>query len=76
TAVPPTDEVRTKRIAGLYSADARWVRRESHENPEVLALYREFLEHPMSEKAEELLHTEYVSRADKIRPLELSKSVS
>lgn len=69
TAVPPTDEVRAKRIASLYSADARWGLRESHENPEVLALYQEFLEHPLSERAEKLLHTEYVSREHRLHAL-------
>lgn len=67
TAVPPTDEIRAKRIAALYHADARWERRLSHENPEILTLYQEFLEHPMSELAEELLHTEYVSRGHQLR---------
>jgi len=67
TTVPPTNEVRAKRIASLYDADAKWVWRESHENPEILALYQEFLEHPMSELAEKLLHTEYVSRSAKLR---------
>lgn len=67
TAVPPTNEVRARRIASLYEADAKWVWRESHENPEILALYQEFLEHPMSELAEKLLHTEYVSRSARLR---------
>jgi iron-only hydrogenase group A len=62
TAVPPSDEVRNKRIASLYSADAKMVWRESHENAEVFALYQSFLKHPMSELAEELLHTGYLDR--------------
>ncbi len=66
TTALPSDEIRTKRLNSLYQADARWQRRESHENPEVVALYHKFLEHPMSELAEKLLHTEYVSRADKL----------
>ncbi|MCL6638123.1 MAG: [FeFe] hydrogenase, group A [Firmicutes bacterium] len=66
TAVPPTDAVREKRIAGLYRADASMARRESHENQEVADLYRDFLEHPLSELAEDLLHTGYNSRAAKL----------
>jgi len=67
TAVPPTDAVREKRIAALYKADASLAKRKSYENEEVATLYRDFLEHPMSELAEELLHTEYHSRADKLK---------
>lgn len=52
-----------KRIESLYKADSRMVWRESHENSEVLALYQNFLQHPMSELAEELLHTEYQDRS-------------
>ncbi|MDI6711248.1 MAG: [FeFe] hydrogenase, group A [Bacillota bacterium] len=74
TAVPPTDEVRARRIAALYSADARWVIRESHENPEILAIYQEFLEHPMSELAEKLLHTEYVSRGRHLHALDMREA--
>ena len=33
--------------------------RFSHENPQVQALYAEFLGAPLSEKAEELLHTDH-----------------
>ncbi|SFR16133.1 [FeFe] hydrogenase, group A [Desulfoscipio geothermicus] len=62
SAVPPSDEVRLQRIKSLYQADARMQWRESHENAELLALYRDFLQHPMSELAEELLHTSYVDR--------------
>lgn len=75
TAVPPTDAVREKRIAGLYRADASLAKRESHENQEVADLYRDFLEHPLSETAEKLLHTEYHSRAGKLKRLEARAAV-
>lgn len=73
SAVPPSDEVRNKRMAGLYKADARMVWRESHENPEVLALYQNFLQHPMSELAEELLHTSYTDRSKNYNHLAAEK---
>lgn len=66
TSALPSDEIRAKRIASLYQADAHWQHRESHENAEILAIYQNFLEHPMSELSEKLLHTEYISRADKL----------
>lgn len=70
SAVPPSDEVRSKRIASLYRADARMAWRESHENAEVLDLYRDFLRHPMSELAEELLHTGYTDRGKSFQRLD------
>ncbi len=69
TSVPPSDNIRTKRIASLYSADQRMALRNSHENKEVLALYNNFLNHPMSELAEELLHTEYEDRGKNFNSL-------
>lgn len=49
-----------QRQAGLYSADERAVTRRSHENPVVKAIYSRWLGEPGSERAEELLHTQYV----------------
>lgn len=71
TAVPPTDAVREQRLASIYKADASLPKRKSYENAEVAALYRDFLKHPMSELSEELLHTEYHSRAGKVNSLSL-----
>jgi iron-only hydrogenase group A len=73
TVVPPSDEVRWQRIAALYEADVRMARRESHENAELAALYRDFLDYPLSKLAYKLLHTKYHSRADKLVPLETSR---
>ena len=36
--------------------------RKSHENPEIKAIYDEYLEKPGSHLAHELLHTSYVER--------------
>lgn len=51
-----------KRARALYEEDRSLPLRKSHENPSVKALYREFLEHPGSEKAHEVLHTGYKQR--------------
>ena len=48
-----------KRMKGLYSEDERKALRMSHENPDIKALYDEFLGTPGSEKAHHLLHTVY-----------------
>ena len=51
-----------KRAAALYSEDERQVIRQSHNNPQIKALYDEFLGEPNSHKAHELLHTTYAAR--------------
>ena len=57
-----TDKVRAARTAGLYSDDEKSTLRMSHLNPEVQALYKDYLGEPGSEKAEHLLHTDYHKR--------------
>jgi NADH-quinone oxidoreductase subunit G len=56
------DEVRRKRIAGLYQDDRDRQIRCSHENPDVIRLYDGFLGKPLTGKAHELLHTRYTPR--------------
>ena len=53
-------ELATERGARLYALDEANTLRFSHENPDVLALYKEYLGEPLSEKAEELLHTDQI----------------
>lgn len=60
---PPSDDVRNRRAASLYTIDANAKLRNSHDNPQIKQVYADFLTSPMSEKAEELLHTSYISRA-------------
>ena len=57
-----TDEVRAARTAGLYTDDEKSTLRMSHLNPEVSALYKDYLGEPGSDKAEHLLHTHYHKR--------------
>lgn len=64
TQVPMTDEVRKARIDSLYTKDASMTLRYSHENPDIKKVYSEFYGEPLSEKAEEMLHTSYHSRKD------------
>ena len=53
------DTYMQKRANALYSEDERQVWRQSHNNPQLQALYKEFLGEPNSHKAHELLHTHY-----------------
>lgn len=48
-----------KRSAVLYSEDERQVVRQSHNNPDIQKLYKEYLGEPCSEKSHHLLHTSY-----------------
>lgn len=52
-----------KRIEAIYREDANLPLRKSHENPIVQKIYKDFLEHPLSEKSEKLLHTKYFKRS-------------
>jgi NADH-quinone oxidoreductase subunit G len=57
-----TDDIREKRIAGLYTDDENSEVRCSHQNPEIQQIYKEFLGAPLSEKSHHLLHTTYTER--------------
>lgn len=52
-----------KRIQSLYQRDAALANRNSHENQELLELYREFYGKPLSPLAEQILHTTYEDRS-------------
>ena len=56
------DTYRAKRASALYSEDERLVLRQSHNNPQIQALYKDYLGEPGSHKAHELLHTTYKAR--------------
>lgn len=57
-----TIDIRKLRADCLYNIDEKSQIRKSHENPVANKIYAEFLEHPGSSKAEELLHTNYKAR--------------
>ena len=58
-----TDAVRAQRTAGIYTDDEKCTLRMSHLNPEVTALYKDYLDGKTGaqggEKAHHLLHTGY-----------------
>ena len=55
-------EVIRKRQEALYVDDENKIHRKSHENKEIIQLYKEFIGEPYGEKAHELLHTHYIAR--------------
>jgi ferredoxin hydrogenase len=49
-------QLRTTRLNALYDRDAKNTLRLSHENPEIKAVYADFLGEPLGELSEQLLH--------------------
>ena len=52
-------DVRIERAKVLYNIDEALPLHKSHENPEVIALYNDYLGQPNSELAHHILHTHY-----------------
>ena len=52
-------EMAEERADVLYFLDKTSTIRYSHENPEILALYEDFLEKPLSHRSHDLLHTDH-----------------
>jgi NADH-quinone oxidoreductase subunit G/[NiFe] hydrogenase diaphorase moiety small subunit/NADP-reducing hydrogenase subunit HndD len=60
--IPTSPEIRRKRAEAIYAEDEGMPLRKSHLNPEVIKIYKDFLEHPLGEKSHHLLHTHYTER--------------
>jgi NADH-quinone oxidoreductase subunit G/NADP-reducing hydrogenase subunit HndD len=56
------DEIVKKRQEAIYQEDRSKKLRKSHENPEILELYKAYLGEPFGKLAHELLHTHYEER--------------
>jgi ferredoxin hydrogenase len=68
TTIPMDDTVRKARIDALYGKDRNMPLRFSHDNPEIIAVYKEHYEKPLSPAAERMLHTTYHSRSSDLGP--------
>ncbi len=60
--MPVSNEIRQKRMEAIYEEDENLELRKSHENPEIQAIYKEYLGEPLGHKSHELLHTHYKAR--------------
>lgn len=60
--IPTNIEIRTARMEAIYKEDEKMPIRKSHENPEIKAIYEEFLGEPNGHKSHKLLHTYYTER--------------
>lgn len=63
TTLAKLEETKKKRINSLYKKDASMKKRLSHQNPDIIEIYKEFLNEPLSEMSEKLLHTEYEDKS-------------
>jgi iron only hydrogenase large subunit-like protein len=50
-------------MAAIFLEDEEKRLRKSHENPDVLRLYEEFLGKPLGDRSHHLLHTHYTARS-------------
>jgi NADH-quinone oxidoreductase subunit G len=57
-----TWEIRKKRAESIYLEDSNKPIRKSHENPQIVTLYKEFLKEPLGHMSHNLLHTKYEKR--------------
>ena len=60
--IPTNAFIRQKRAESIYFEDANKGIRKSHENPEIAAIYTDFLKEPLGKKSHHLLHTHYVEK--------------
>jgi iron only hydrogenase large subunit-like protein len=60
--IPTNPEIRKKRAEAIYEEDAGMPIRKSHQNPEIIRIYEDFLGKPLGEKSHHLLHTTYTPR--------------
>jgi NADP-reducing hydrogenase subunit HndD len=58
-------EILKARQEAIYREDVNKPIRKSHENPEIIKLYAEYLGKPLGEKSHHLLHTTYFDRSKK-----------
>jgi len=56
---PVNAEIRAARTAAIYSIDEASTVRQSHNNPQIQALYKNYFDKPLSERAHKYLHTHY-----------------
>ena len=60
--IPTNAEIRKKRAMAIYAEDGDKPIRKSHNNPEVIKIYKDFLGKPSGELSHHLLHTTYQPR--------------
>ena len=60
--IPDNLEIRKTRMKGMYLFDSKSTLRKSHENIEVINLYKNYLKEPCGHKSHHILHTTYSNK--------------
>ena len=63
TILNKADDIKKQRIETLYKRDYDSNFKSSYQNPDIKKIYRDFLQHPLSDKSKELLHTKYEDKS-------------
>lgn len=61
---PITNNIKLKRMKGLYKSDKRMKIRNASNNPDIVNVYDEFLDKPLSDASMKYLHTNYINRKE------------
>ena len=61
---PITNNIKLKRMKGLYKSDKRMKIRNASNNPDIIKIYDEFLDKPLSDISKKYLHTNYINRKE------------
>lgn len=64
---PITNDVKEARMNAIYNTDNKDKFRVADENKDIIKIYNDFLEKPLSKKAHELLHTKYINRKKELK---------
>lgn len=64
---PVNSEIKLKRSLGLYKIDSNNKIRNCYQNEDIINLYKNYLENPLSNIACNLLHTSYKDRSNELR---------
>ena len=70
-AVMEIKDCMRSRIKSVYAEDERFPKKASQDNEQVQRLYRDYYKKPLSEGAEEDLHTKWFDRSESIAALKV-----
>jgi ferredoxin hydrogenase len=62
------DQIRKARMASVYNRDGELAIKSCQDNPEIIALYKDYYGHPASKLAEKMLHTTYDAKKVNLLP--------
>lgn len=66
TEIPLPNSIKEKRINSLYSNEKKLKLRNSYENPDIIKIYQDFLDKPLSDISKMLLHTTYNDKSSNL----------